>query len=116
MNEISADMDADMDMASDADVARKVTDAVFTDWGWSVAASRSGEKLLYILRGDPYSEFSIAIVPGGSRDFTVSVPVPRIGVQYRTTIRDFTEACAFLRTHLDYFMMKATVPVPSLSN
>ena len=107
MNEINADTDtdADVDMVDmDADVARKVTDAVFTDWGWSVAASRSGEKLLYILRGDPYSEFSLAIVPGGRRDFTVSVPVPRIRAQYRTTIRDFSEACAFLRTHLDYFM------------
>jgi hypothetical protein len=97
-------VDADVAMDMDADMASKITDAVFTDWGWSVAASRSGEKLLYMLRGDPYSEFSLAIVPGDNRDFTVSVPVPRIGVQYRTTIRDFSEACAFLRTHLDYFM------------
>lgn len=92
------------EMGAHVDAVRILTDAAFVEWGWTVVASHSNENLLYKLRGDPYSEFSIAIMPGKNHIFTVSVPLPRIGVQYYTTIYDFSEACAFLRNHLDYFM------------
>ena len=99
------DMDVNVDDAVDMDVSVDdtiyVTDKVFTDWGWSPV--RSSYNTRYVYDGDPYNEFIIARCADTDL-YSVSVPVPNYGVQYRTTMRDFTDACAFLRNHLDYFM------------
>ena len=100
----AVDMDDDgVDMDDAVDDAICVTDKVFTDWGWSPVRSSSNTR--YVYDGDPYNEFIIARCADADTDlYSVSVPVPNYGVQYRTTMRDFTDACAFLRNHLHYFM------------
>ena len=83
--------------------ARGVTDKVFEECGWSLTCD--GERLVaYAMKGDPYNEFSIMRGSRVGRGFKVSVPLPSFGVQYITTMNDFTDACAFLRVHLEYFM------------
>ena len=101
MNDVvDGDGDGDGDDNLVMNDALNITDKVFTDWGWSSYLC-GNERIVYVYDGDPYNEFMIARNVGG---FSVSVPVPNYGIQYRTTMRDFTDACAFLRTHLDYFM------------
>ena len=88
---------------TDTDVcARDMTDNVFEEWGWSL--SRDDEHAVaYTMERDPYNDFSIVWRDRGY-GFTVSVPLPRLSVQYITTMDDFSDACAFLRAHLEYFM------------
>ena len=99
------DVNDDVYMDVSVDDAIYVTDKVFSDWGWSPVRSPCNTR--YVYDGDPYNEFIIARYADTDADtdlYSVSVPVPNYGVQYRTTMRDFTDACAFLRNHLDYFM------------
>tara|TARA_B110000259_G_scaffold63121_1_gene74654 strand:+ start:105 stop:440 length:336 start_codon:yes stop_codon:yes gene_type:complete len=91
------------DKDNDTDVCPRVmTDNVFEEWGWSL--SRDDEHAVaYAMERDPYNDFSIVRGERGY-GFTVSVPLPRLSVQYITTMDDFSDACAFLRAHLEYFM------------
>ena len=105
--DMDVNVDDDVDMGVSVDDAIHVTDKVFSDWGWSPVRSSCNTR--YVYDGDPYNEFIIARCADTDADtdtdvYSVSVPVPNYGVQYRTTMRDFTDACAFLRNHLDYFM------------
>ena len=87
--------------ASVDDDAITAIEKVFAEWGWYSTSYCDDRLVSYGSSNEPYSEFTIARL---GRDFTVSVPVPIIGVQYRTTIWEFSEACTFLQRHLEYFM------------
>ena len=74
----------------------------FTEHGWRMQCCENGS-IVFALPENPYSEFSLQRERENGK-ITVSVPMPVTETQYTTTLADYQEALAFLKTHLENFI------------